>query len=269
LRAGGFVVPSAATDYSYHFDGALGSLDHAIVSSTMVPFTSVKKWNINSTEPAFLQYTNGSITDANSPFRSSDHDPLLIGIDFSGALPVRLVSFYAKPVDSGIELEWKTTDEVNNSHFTVQRSADAKTFEDIAVVDAKGNNALETYSVLDKAPLQGLSYYRLKQTDLDGTFTNSRIVTVKLGEALGMQLMVHPNPVSDQINFTFTGKGSFNGDLNYSIYNKEGVGLFSGKGSLDKIGDQANNILPNLKAGLYLIKISNDTDSRTFRFVKQ
>ncbi|REA63754.1 hypothetical protein DSL64_04815 [Dyadobacter luteus] len=269
LRAGGLLVPSSATDYSYHFDGALGSLDHAVVSSTMAPFVSVKKWNINSNEPAFLQYTNASLTDVNSPFRSSDHDPILIGVDFSGALPVRLVSFNAKAVDNGVQLDWRTTDEVNNSHFTVQRSEDGVKFEDVAVVDAKGNKELATYQILDKEPLKGQSYYRLKQTDMDGTFTNSRIVTVKLGEALGMQLMIHPNPVSDQINFSFTGKGAFNGDLNYVIYNKEGVSLFSGKGSLDKIGGQASSILPNLKTGLYMIRISNNTDSRTFRFVKQ
>jgi predicted extracellular nuclease len=270
FRANGFAVPSAATDYSYHFDGALGSLDHAVVSSSMVPFVNVKKWNINSNEPFFLQYSNTTLTDENSPYRSSDHDPLLIGIDFSGALPVRLVSFAAKKTVAGVQLEWRTTDEVNNSHFTVQRSADATRFDDIAVVDGKANNTqLSNYNYLDTTPLEGISYYRLKQTDLDGTYTHSSIVAVKTGEASGMQLMIHPNPATESINLSFTGTFTSKGELSYMIYNKEGVGLFSGKGSLEKISKQASSNLPHLKSGLYLIKISNNKDSETVRFVKQ
>ena len=270
FRAGGLVLPSAATDYSYHFDGALGSLDHALFSSAMAPLVEVKKWHINSTEPAFLQYTNTTYTDASSPFRSSDHDPLLINVDFSAALPVRLISFNAKRINEQVQVEWKTAEESNNSHFTVQRSANASGFEDIAVIDGKGNsNALQTYRFLDVNPLAGLSYYRLKQTDFDGTFTNSRIVTVQMNGESDVEFVVYPNPVTNQINLKFAGKASTQSAFSYQILNKDGVGIFSGKGSLVDINKQANATLPLLKSGMYIINVAGNTERYAFKFLKQ
>jgi uncharacterized protein len=98
LRAGGFAKLTTATD-SYVFDGQTGSLDHALVSSSLLgQVTGAAKWNINADEPIALDYndniqttgTNGeqaselrndiSLYRAN-PYRSSDHDPVLVGLN--------------------------------------------------------------------------------------------------------------------------------------------------------------------------------------------
>jgi uncharacterized protein len=98
LRAGGFTKLTTATD-SYVFDGQTGSLDHAMVSSSLLTqVTGAAKWNINADEPIALDYndnvlttgTNGeqaselrndiSLYKAN-PYRSSDHDPVLVGLN--------------------------------------------------------------------------------------------------------------------------------------------------------------------------------------------
>lgn len=268
LRAGNLVVPSLATEYSYSFDGALGSLDHAVFSSTMSPYATVKKWNINSNEPAILQYTS-TLADATSPFRSSDHDPILIGIDFSTPLPVRLVSFNARTIHDQVQVEWKTAEESNNSHFTVQRSADAISYEDIAVRDGKGNsNSLHSYSFTDTSPLYGVSYYRLKQTDYDGKFTYSRVAPVQMSGETEFEFSVYPNPVADHINLKFSGIASTHSNWLYQIMNKDGKALFSGKGSLDKINKSATNALPGLKSGVYIIRVASGTENHTFKFVK-
>lgn len=99
LRAEGFTVLSTATHYSYLFSGMLGSLDNAFVSKSLQPaVTGVAKWNINSAEPTSLDYNDvlddgGSdfanpwgATYTSAPFRSSDHDPVIVGLN----LPVRL-----------------------------------------------------------------------------------------------------------------------------------------------------------------------------------
>ncbi|WKZ40141.1 MAG: ExeM/NucH family extracellular endonuclease [Anaerolineales bacterium] len=75
--------------YSYVFDGQWGYLDHALASSSMIPYvTGVADYHINADEPAVLDYnTNfksaGQVTSLYSPdeFRVSDHDPVLIGLD--------------------------------------------------------------------------------------------------------------------------------------------------------------------------------------------
>ncbi|RZJ94250.1 MAG: ExeM/NucH family extracellular endonuclease [Hymenobacter sp.] len=85
LRAAGLVVATPPTSASYVFRGFTGSLDHCIITSSLVGFIDVQKWNINSYEPTFLEYGQaGAATDVSSPFRSSDHDPVLMGIRFMG-----------------------------------------------------------------------------------------------------------------------------------------------------------------------------------------
>ncbi len=98
LRAGGFTKLTTATD-SYVFDGQTGSLDHALVSASLRPqVTGAAKWNINADEPITFDYndniqtmgTNGEQTSelrndtslyTANPFRSSDHDPVLVGLN--------------------------------------------------------------------------------------------------------------------------------------------------------------------------------------------
>ena len=106
LRAGGFTKLTTATD-SYVFDGQTGSLDHALVTSSLLTqVTGAAKWTINSSESIALDYndnvqtlgTNGeqsselrndtTLYSAN-PFRSSDHDPVIVGLNLNtNAAPV-------------------------------------------------------------------------------------------------------------------------------------------------------------------------------------
>jgi predicted extracellular nuclease len=83
LRAAGLVVSGSANSSSYVFNGLSGSLDHAVLTPNLLGHVAVEKWHINASEPEFLEYDfAGAATDVNSPFRSSDHDPLLIGLSF-------------------------------------------------------------------------------------------------------------------------------------------------------------------------------------------
>ncbi|WP_201979649.1 ExeM/NucH family extracellular endonuclease [Hymenobacter rubidus] len=87
LRAAGFVLGSPASSASYLFNGLSGSLDHAVLTPNLVGHAAVEKWHINAAEPEFLEYDiAGAATDVNSPFRSSDHDPILIGLNFTSTV---------------------------------------------------------------------------------------------------------------------------------------------------------------------------------------
>jgi len=79
-------------EYSYAFDGAVGSLDHAFASPGLIDrVTGTDIWNINAYEPVAAEYSryNYNVTNLydRSPFRSSDHDPLLVGLDLAPSAP--------------------------------------------------------------------------------------------------------------------------------------------------------------------------------------
>ena len=80
--------------YSYSFSGFLGSLDHALASDGLLEHVvSVDAWHINSVEDSLMDYqteANGQPYDsvdnyaAPDAYRSSDHDPIVIGLDMPG-----------------------------------------------------------------------------------------------------------------------------------------------------------------------------------------
>lgn len=115
----------------------------------------------------------------------------------SALLPVELTSFKAYlATGKEVGLTWATASEINNSHFTVERSTDGKNWIKIGQVDGAGNSFERLdYSFIDPAPLNGTSLYRLQQTDFDGTTSYSDIRSVTRRDDLGIK--VFPNPASD------------------------------------------------------------------------
>ncbi|MCB0763586.1 MAG: hypothetical protein KDB84_02700 [Flavobacteriales bacterium] len=94
-------------------------------------------------------------------------------------LPVELLSFTARPEGDMVLVEWSTASETRNDHFTVERSRDGTEYQVIGTVDGAGNSQeVIDYRHYDRDPLNGVGYYRLGQTDLDGTVNYSNVVPV-------------------------------------------------------------------------------------------
>jgi len=109
-------------------------------------------------------------------------------------LPVTLVKFKGDLLDKIVGLSWITTDESNSLRFDVERSSSGKEFAAIGSVAAKGHSSLTVnYSFVDQAPLAGINYYRLKQVDMDGTFSRSQIISIRNdSEAVSFELLGNP-----------------------------------------------------------------------------
>ncbi len=113
------------------------------------------------------------------------------------ALPITLISFEAKTYKKDqVKLEWVTASEVNNAFYTIERSTDGQNFETVANIDGAGNsdNVL-FYSFVDVSPLNGLSFYRLKQTDFNGEFDYSEIRSVRIENQFVASYQAYPNPI--------------------------------------------------------------------------
>lgn len=95
-------------------------------------------------------------------------------------LPVEFVYFEGRANDYGVDLEWMTASETDNSHYEVEKSLDGSQFVNIATVSAVGNSQqLTTYHYVDYTQGNAATlYYRLKQVDNDGQFSYSSIAAV-------------------------------------------------------------------------------------------
>jgi hypothetical protein len=109
-------------------------------------------------------------------------------------LPVELVSFDATLADRKVILNWKTASELNSNYFDVLRSNDGQNWSSIGTVPASGSSQITIdYSLVDASPLSGVSYYRLKQVDLNGDFHLSDIRSINNSPKVN-QVKVYPNP---------------------------------------------------------------------------
>ncbi|OGX92140.1 hypothetical protein BEN49_03665 [Hymenobacter coccineus] len=113
-------------------------------------------------------------------------------------LPVKLVQFTAVRLGAAVQVAWATASEQNSAYFMVQRSADGRTFTDLERVAAQGTTtSRHNYVTLDTAPLPGLSYYRMRQVDIDNQAHYSPVVAVRFdGAALTPALVAYPNPAT-------------------------------------------------------------------------
>ena len=185
-------------------------------------------------------------------------------------LPVTLLSFDASRKDiNHVLLNWKTTNEYNNHGFDVQRSlGNTSRFETVAFVPSKANNAgVKKYELTDNNNYEGISYYRLKQTDLDGKFSFSETVAVK-GYTGQSTLALYPNPVKE--NLTADIYAAKNGRAVLVVLDATQKQLYTQNIFINKGINLINIAAAHLAGGIYFVKIIYaDGDVVTGKFIKK
>lgn len=252
---------------------------YATAPSATLTFTyRDSEWNTGTNtimEPALqAQRFNGSVwslppsgtanTLANSVTTSVTNafDQVWALVQSSTPLPVELLYFNAAPDGHEVLCSWATATEQDNDFFTVERSSDGELFEDIGEVDGAGtSHSTLHYAFTDHAPLPGLSYYRLRQTDLDGSDVLSAIVPVWMEESAGnVPLVLWPNPAHEVLNIVGTTAG-------------ERLALWDGSGRrvLDAgLSEEGAIVLDvsHLPEGVYLLRGSAAGHEQVARFVQ-
>jgi len=97
-------------------------------------------------------------------------------------LPIELLYFRGRTTNNGVNLEWMTGSEVNNSHFDIEQSGDNISFNKIGVVKSTNGDTQNAtnYNFTDVGYKYGTYYYRLKQIDYDGKFTYSNTIPITI-----------------------------------------------------------------------------------------
>ncbi len=170
-------------------------------------------------------------------------------------LPEVLLTFDAIINDKRVELTWASNTETNNNYFTIEKSKDAVVFDEVTTIKNFGNNStIISYFDVDYFPYQGISYYRLKQTDVNGKVVSSRIVSVNY--RFGNEgLAIYPNSDEEDVTALI---GTENKEVLVVLRNEKG------QESISKvIIDEDNQVSVSqheakLDNGTYVIVASSD-----------
>src|ERR1051326_888140 len=181
-------------------------------------------------------------------------------------LPIELTSFTASPLPDGNLLKWTTATETNNDYFTVERSADATNFTQIATEKGAGNSDhVLQYSASDDEPLNGMNYYRLRQTDYDGHFSFSDIIATENRNDRMIRLKIFPDPVSDILNVKIPVAVQH---VSARVCDASGRELLRQPDAKTENGILAMDI-HLLSAGIYFLFLEDETHQWQTTFIKQ
>jgi hypothetical protein len=264
-------------------DGILGSGNNTIVITSLPVFTTLLYNNVPVTlgqvipnfNPALLQVqiTQSTVGKTGTSFQFNYQDaagltdpaPANYIINWGSGIPlsIKLGAFTAINEGSNAKLSWMTYTEDNNKGFAIERSIDSRNWKQIGFVAtaADGGNSSEelTYDFLDRAPVSGDNFYRLKQTDIDNKFTYSEVRTIAFGH--NNTISIYPNPAADLVNVKIA---------DWSKVATVSITDINGKVVL-QVTDASKGIhLNSITNGTYILQVEQTNGEVTsFKIVKQ
>jgi len=126
-------------------------------------------------------------------FGTLDDGRFTLGFEYTG-LPLEVLDITAELQENGVNVEWTTANEIYSEMYVVERSLDGENFETIGSVVATGRGrAYQNYNFIDRQPIKGWNYYRLRQLDAAGNADLSKIVSVEVLSTTS-PLILFPNP---------------------------------------------------------------------------
>lgn len=220
----------------------------------------------NATVINASQYLSGNVVLFNSVdfFNNTSVDYVYFTLGNSNPLlplPIEMLYFNASLQSNYkiIDLDWATATELNNAGFTVERAHTNLTFEPLTRVQGMGtSNTTHHYHTIDVDPKPGINYYRLKQSDYDGTCTYSDVKSVFVpNRNTGDELYIFPNP-----NTSYILNIRLPSDIEKQIKTVS-IRSLDGKLIYSRIHSEKQNVLKiqlddALPKGIYVITVKTD-----------
>jgi hypothetical protein len=168
-------------------------------------------------------------------------------------LPVDMIGFDVQALARTVEVSWRTVSEHNSAYFDVERSADGVNFLTIGRVAAAGNSDnLIDYSFVDDAPLEGVSYYRLRRVDQNdrADHTDAKQVMFRRGVA---SIELFPNPATNEIQVLYELPEE--GIVQWRILDTSGRFILEGNDAGDRGRNRMEIPVVRLDQGSYILEL--------------
>jgi hypothetical protein len=252
------------------------TLQDAASVQTPVNFASTTDLHLVSPslgDPALTGTPVAVTTDFDGQARHSTYPYIGADESLSNPLPVKLLSFSARSMNTDVRLNWITASEIDASHFEIERSVDGKQFVSAGRVKAAGSTSQrQTYVFTDERAFAtagvDMLYYRLKSVDRNTHFEYSHIVTVGANEKAGSTVLrTYPNPFTTEL-FTELYSNTET-DAIIRVSDITGKEVITEKQHL-QTGDNTISIksLDHLREGIYFISVEMNGEKHSGKIIK-
>jgi len=185
-------------------------------------------------------------------------------------LPVTLLNFTAAYRNGNTMISWETENEINFSHYEVERkTASASGYSTVASKNALGNAGRSSYQSADDISRlsDDVVYYRLKMVDLDGKFSYSPVIMVRKEKKTISGISLSPNPVVSGASTTVRFEAVQNSLVNIRIVDMAGRQVLQQQNSVSQGTNSIRvNNLNNLQSGIYIIQLVNGNEQAAMKF---
>lgn len=174
-------------------------------------------------------------------------------------LPVKFISFDVARRNSDVLIQWSTAEEVQNSHFEIQRSENGSAWITIGMVNGAGNySSIRNYEFIDRNATAKLLYYRIRQVDLDGGYSFTPVRMIRNGND-ATDLKIHSTGGIVNIHFSKPVEGR----VRIMLMSASGQ-IVSDQSVNDPVGQvQLNNV--GVARGIYVVVVRNEQDMNVAR----
>lgn len=279
-KAGNIILYTQSGANSVTFN-AVGNLTTAGTTAT-----TINMGNAGTNASNMSGYAAPTITDidgdglldlfagngSGSIFRYEQNQSAAIPTLASGALPVVLSAFSGQATTAGNRLAWTTAQEEKSASFVVEASANGSEFVAVAELAAAGNSTTSrNYDYLDASATAlkaARRYYRLRQVDLDGTVNYSPVVALSRAAATAVTTAdAYPNPFADQLSVALPGSYEPQA-VAVALTTLTGKPVYAANLQLGA-APQALAALPELAAGVYVLRLTTATGTITRKVTRQ
>lgn len=183
-------------------------------------------------------------------------------------MPVELINFDVKCVDAKAVVRWTTASEINNDYFTIERSPDANTWNEIGTITGAGNSSvIHKYEFIDQSEIANtILYYKLKQTDFDGKYEYFGPISLELCSDDELQLVLQNIFEDEELQGTLLSKED--AEVTINIIDLQGRIVAQNIILCSKGSNLLQMDISSLDKGLYFIRAYNKDKKILSKFVK-